>query len=241
MLTVHYGGKEGQRIQLRTEDSLLAVRTYSRHMVSDPRPEGSELSAEAREIIQTLEPVFQLPEAGVEVLQRPARRPRGPAVSLESARARLAAEADIRFAGRALVDPASGAPVLYTENLFVKFHRQVSERKRRALLRKYTLVEKRELEYATNAVFAAAPEGTGTNVFAIAEALLAEGEVELCHPELVRESRSKRAFDEQWHLKKTRINNRTDAPANPCLANSTSAALISLICVGAIEMKRTVL
>ena len=205
MYTVRYGGKEGPRIQLVADDSLLAVRTHSGHMASDSRPEGSELSARAREILDALEPVMQLTEAGVEVLRQPAHRTRGTSVDMTAAKEMLDREPDVRFAGSVLVDGESHAPVLYTENFFVKFRRDVTVRKRRSLLRKYALTEKRELDYAVNAVFVQAPEGTGRRIFEIAEQLLAEDQVELCHPELIRESRVRAAFDAQWHLKKTRI------------------------------------
>src|SRR6266545_1120942 len=36
--------------------------------------------------------------------------------------------------------------------------------------------------------------------------LLKERSVELCHPELIREARQRKAFMQQWHLNKTRVN-----------------------------------
>lgn len=216
MFTVRYRGEDGPRLELEIDTSLLAVRTHSRHMASDRNPEGSELTPQGRSAMQDFEPVLQLPEAGVEVLRQRASVPSTERSTVrDAARRILKEEPDVRFAGRVLVDPRSGRPVLYTENFFVKFKPEVDEAGRNALLEKHGLVLKRELDYAANAVFAAAPEGTGTEVFEIARRLLEDPMVELCHPELVRESRSRGAFEQQWHLKKTRIANRTvDAHVN---------------------------
>ena len=54
--------------------------------------------------------------------------------------------------------------------------------------------------------FLEAPERTGQKVFAIAETLLKDEHVELCHPELIREVRSRAAFPQQWHLQDATIN-----------------------------------
>jgi len=61
--------------------------------------------------------VASYPEAGSKCFayrREPVRLPR-------SAQDCLKAAPDVRFAGGVLVDPKSGEPVLYTENLFVKF------------------------------------------------------------------------------------------------------------------------
>ena len=59
--------------------------------------------------------------------------------------------------------------------------------------------------YARNAFFVAAPRRHRVKVFDIAQELLREAAVELCHPELVREIRRRAAFPGQWHLKKMTI------------------------------------
>ena len=52
-------------------------------------------------------------------------------------------------------------------------------------------------------------------MFGLAERLLDEEAVELCHPELVRRLRERVAFPQQWHLRKTNIGGRTiDQSAN---------------------------
>jgi len=49
----------------------------------------------------------------------------------------------------------------------------------------------------------------------IAEELLAEEVVDLCHPELVRSIRRRTAFGPQWHLKKTIVNGQSVDAAWP--------------------------
>lgn len=102
----------------------------------------------------------------------------------------------------------SGAPVVYTENFFVKFADDRASSACRKVLTANGLEIKRELEYARNAFFAGAPEGSGRRVFEIAETLLADPAVELCHPELARRVARRRVFPEQWHLMKTTIGGR---------------------------------
>ena len=111
------------------------------------------------------------------------------------------------FAGRVLVD-AFARPVVYTENLFIKFQDDQDAETCQSLLQRHGLSAKRALDYARNAWFAAAPGGSGLAVFDIANALLGEESVELCHPELVSQSRQRQAFPPQWHLRATTVNGR---------------------------------
>jgi len=61
---------------------------------------------------------------------------------------------------------------------------------------------KHQVDYATNAYFVEAPEGTGQKVFEIAADMLKRSDVEYCHPELIRARARKGVFPQQWHLKK---------------------------------------
>ena len=214
MYSCRYGGKNGKRYSYTTSDEYLAVRTCSRGALVSPRPfEVAALSTKARDVLLDFELETRIREAGVEILR--ARVPRGRKALRDKARAILKKEPEIQFAGRVLVDPESKVPVLYTENFFVKFEGDQSATACKKVLKAYGLTVKRELEYARNAYFVEAPENTGVEVFNIAEKLLQESSVELCHPELVRESRRRQAFPQQWHLKKATINgNAIDAHAN---------------------------
>lgn len=198
MFTFRYGGKKGRQYALVESDQLVAVRTRSRRPL-----DVSFLSSGARRMLDHLESALRFPEAGVEVFRVVLKRNRR--ALRDRARALLKRERELQFAGRVLCDQRSGAPVVYTENFFVKFHDECATRTCKKVLKSHGLVIKRELEYARNAYFLAAPQGTGRRVSAIAARLLRDEQVELCHPELVRGLRHRGAFPQQWHLKKTTI------------------------------------
>lgn len=206
MPKVKYGGKDGKTIQLEVDPNLLAVRTRSRRSFREgpvPRPEAA--------LLDDMEFVLGFPEAGVEVYRRRESMTR----SLDEVRQELKKSPDTRFAGRVLVDPQSGEPVLYTENLFVKFDDDNDREHCLEVLREAGLTVKQELPYATNAFFVAAPEGTGQKVFDIANQLLEREDVEYCHPELVQRLARRVIFPQQWHLKATIINGQIiNASAN---------------------------
>lgn len=214
MYSCRYGGKNGKRYSYTTSDEHIAVRTCSRGALASPRPfEVAALSENARDVLTNFELETRIREAGVEILRT--RVQRGSRAVRDKARTILKKEKEIQFAGRVLVDPQSKLPVLYTENFFVKFDGDESSSACKKILKAYGLTVKRELEYARNAYFVEAPENTGLEVFNIAEKLLQESAVELCHPELVRESRRRSAFPQQWHLRKQTINGTPiDAHAN---------------------------
>lgn len=204
MYTFRYGGKKGKRYSLAISDEHLAVRTCDRKQaVGDVTFEITPMSDDARRVLSEFELRARFAAAGVDILRT--RERRGSRALRDRARSVLKKEPEIQFAGRVLIDPKSNMPVLYTENFFVKFDDELSATACRKVLRAHGLTIKRELEYARNAYFAGAPEKTGLAVFGIADKLLKEASVELCHPEMVREARSRTAFPQQWHLKKTTI------------------------------------
>ncbi len=198
MLSYRYGGKRGKKRKLKQSRDILAVRSARRVPLA-----RLPLSADASRLIQSLEPIAAFPAAGVEVLRC------GPGMDRNKARTRLSSEDALRFAGRVLIDPKSAKPVLYTENLFVKFADTVSTTDLKRILRKHKLTVKRPLTYASNAFFVGARSGIGQTVFELAMTVLESPEVQLCHPELVREASFRGAFPGQWHLKAMRIDNQS--------------------------------
>lgn len=215
MVTFRYGGKTGRPYELAISDEHIVVRTQSHSRLTDGgRPfELAPVSSEARNILDQFDVETRFRAAGVEILH--AKVPSEGSALRDNAREILKAEPEIRFAGRVLVEPQSMKPVVYTENLFVKFDDEEELSACQEVLARYGLTIKRQIEYARNAYFVKAPENTGLEIFDIAERLLNEAAVELCHPELVREVRQRRAFSEQWHLKQTTINDQAiDAHAN---------------------------
>jgi subtilisin family serine protease len=204
MVQYRYGGKNGQSYELYDSGSLVAVRTHARRssVVARAPQDAAPLSQAARDVLRDYVPVWTLPVAGVEVVAPVSEAARA---RRDDVRAVLTEEPAVRFAGRVLQDNAA-KPVLYTENLFVRFDPDEDPERCAALLADYGLTIKRRLTYARNSWFVEAPEGTGQKVFEIAEGLLSHDAVQLCHPELVRRIRERGAFPQQWHLAATTIN-----------------------------------
>ena len=206
MPEVRYGGGNGKTVQLEVDPDLVAVRARRGGSLREgpvQRPEAG--------LLDEMETVLSFPEVSVEVYRRRERASR----TMEEVRRQLNESPSTRFAGRVLVDQHSREPVLYTENLFVKFRDDKSRDQSLAVLRQAGLTVKRELAYATNAFFVAAPEGTGQRVFAITDELLRREDVEYCHPELVRRLGRRTIFSQQWHLKATTVGSQwVSASAN---------------------------
>lgn len=205
---VRFGGKKGKPYRLRMSDDIMVVRTQGRRTVRE-----TQLSSKARDLLSNFDPLFAIPEVGVEVLRCSARR--AVRSARDKARIALRREASVRFAGRGLCS-ASGRPILYTENMFVQFQEQCRKTEIKRILKKFGLTVKRELAYAVNAWFVELPEGSGhRKLLHTAAGLLAHEDVLLCHPELVQEMGVRAAFAQQWHLKRTSVNgNAVNAHAN---------------------------
>jgi subtilisin family serine protease len=189
-----YGGADAPRRRLVEAGDCMVVRTRARGPLAD-----TPLGRRARSLIRDWWPIARFDDAGVEVL----RAPRGARRS--AARRALKQEAEIEFAGRVLRRPRSTRPVIYTENLFVKFRDGLSAGACRELIEREQLAIKSEPDYADRAYFVGAPTGCGRRVFEIADALLQQPDVELCHPELVTARRQRAAAPEQWHLQATHV------------------------------------
>jgi subtilisin family serine protease len=209
MPTYYYGPKGSPGYELSQSSDMIAVRTRSRRSVTSPAgpvpmPESAELADGVL--------LAEFPDAGVEVYRVPVGRGER---SLETRKEALRASPDVRFAGGVLMDKTSKEPVLYTENLFIKFVDSADPDDCVAAIREAGLTIKKQVDYATNAYFVAAPEGTGQEVFEIASKLLKRPDVEYCHPELIRKRAMRSIFPQQWHLKKTTVSGQTiDAHAN---------------------------
>jgi hypothetical protein len=119
MAQVRYGGRNGELYELDISDHHPFIRTHGRQAVMVERPfEASPLSAEAHRILAQFESLTRFREAGVELLRTKTAQADG--ALRDTARSLLKSEPGIEFAGRVLVD-ANAKPVVYTENLFVKF------------------------------------------------------------------------------------------------------------------------
>lgn len=211
MYKVKFGGKKGKTIELVESPDMVAIRTKDNKELED-----TAMSSRSRELMAGSPEVVAFPEAGVTVRRVADEEGLESTVSRrDQARASLKKDEDIRFAGRVLQDAKTGEVMLYTENFFIKFKDDVKEANCLAIIEKYHLTIKSKLPFAANSYFVQASEGTGLQVFGIAEALLKEKQVEFCHPELVQERRFKTIHPLQWHLGKTTIGGKSiDAHVN---------------------------
>ena len=115
MPRIHYGRKDEPAAELQQSNDLIAVRTRSRRpMLRSAGPVPQPAPADLRDAAL----VADFPEAGVEVFRVPVGRG---SRSVAERKLALRQDPDVRFAGKVLVDPGSGKPVVYTENLFIKF------------------------------------------------------------------------------------------------------------------------
>jgi len=199
MPEVNFGRKDEPATHFVSSEDLVAVRTIT------ARPRSSSPVQDSVRAVLDGPPVLSVPEANVEVY----RVDKSVAEDVQAAKVYLESLSDVRFAGRVLLEESSGEPVIYTENLFVKFVDDVTVEHCVAILGEFGLTVKRKVEYAVNAFFAGAPEGTGQKVFDIAQALLQRHDVEYCHPEIVGRRVRKAVYQQQWHLCPTEIGGRT--------------------------------
>ena len=207
MPEVKFGRKDEPSAQFQKSEDLIAIRTRSRRSATAV-PIPTDISAE----LSGGQLVLSFPEVGVEIYKVPTGSGQR---SVTERKVALRSLPDIRFAGGVLVDEQSGQPVIYTENLFIKFIDTADPDECKTIIREAGLTIKEEVSYATNAFFVSAPEGTGEQIFEIALSLLNREDVEYCHPEVVRKRGFRAIASQQWHLKTTNINGITiSASAN---------------------------
>lgn len=199
MYTYTFGGKSGKKRTLKESTDKIVVRTKNARKLAD-----AVTSEEGKQILRDFTVELEFPDADVTVLKAN-DVVRGETTSRDNARSVLKMESELRFAGRVLEDPDTKVPVIYSENIFIKFFDHIKADVCEQILADYSLVIKQKPEFAVNSYFVGAPENIGLEVFEIAESLLDLEEVELCHPELIRQRGSKSIHPKQWHLKQTAI------------------------------------
>jgi len=196
MPKVNFGTSDETPFELVQSDDLIAVRTRSRRSAMGVGPVNTPEAAE----LSDGELVASFPEAGVEVYRFAAE-----SRSVDDRKRALRGASDVQFAGSVLVRKGSDEPVLYTENVYVRFQPEIDPDDCELMIREAGLTVRQQLEFAPNAFSAAAPEGTGQAVFEIANKLLARPEVLHCHPELIQRRVAKQISAEQWHLDPTTV------------------------------------
>ena len=127
MPEVMYGGRQGERLQLEVDPELVAVRTRSRRSFRDGPVAGPEAA-----VLDGMELVLDFPGGRGRGVPAAGPGPRGrwPRSKRRWSRRPTPASPATCWSTRA------GEPVLYTENLFVKFRDDVDRRRtaRRVLL-----------------------------------------------------------------------------------------------------------
>ncbi len=221
MFTVFYGKKGEAGFDLHESEDLLVVRKSSSIKKRRSRSIGTRGSRSIATEVRGGELVIEFPEVGVAVYKVPVtKRSR----SLNERKIGLRSLPNVQFAGSVLVDPQCKEPVIYTENIFIKFTDKAKRNSCLRVLKSARLKVKREVQFAKNAYFVGAREGIGKDIFSIAAKLLKRKDVEYCHPELVRQrARRNTIFPQQWHLMKTTIGGQViDAHANVADAHAVS-------------------
>jgi hypothetical protein len=202
MYSYTIGGKNGKKYMLYESSDMVAIRTWNSRKMKD-----AVTSLRGKEALKDFDVVMEFPEADITVyrIRESAKNEKD---IRDKARSALKKEPELRFVGKVLVEADDKTMVLYTENIFIKFHDDVDTGTCEKILSEKNLIIKQKPEYARNAYFVSTPENTGLKVFKIAGALLDRKEVELCHPELIRKRGFKWINPEQWHLMTTKINGK---------------------------------
>jgi subtilisin family serine protease len=217
MYTYTFGGKNGNIHVLHESMDMVAVRTKNSRDL-----QSAIISEKGKRTLKNLQIVLEFPEADITVF-RTKDSVKNRLLVRNKARSVLKKEPELRFVGKVLVEEDGKTVVLYTENIFIKFHDNIKSEICEKILAENKLKIKQRPEYAKNIYFVSAPENTGLQIFDIAEMLLKRKEVELCHPELIRKRGYKRIHPKQWHLKATIFDNtRISAGINADKAHKLS-------------------
>ncbi len=203
MYTYTIGGKNGKKNKLQESKEHLVIRTRNSRSLKD-----AVYSDAGKKALEDFSVLLEFPDASVTVLKANVTV-KNRLATRNNARAILKRESELRFAGRLLLDADGKTPVLYTENLIIKFFDNVKPATCEKILTDNHLIIKQKADYATNMYFIGAPENIGLQIFELAETLLQKKEVELCHPELIRKKALRMIHNKQWHLKTTTINGTT--------------------------------
>ena len=116
MYTYTLGGKSGKKYVLHESTDMVALRTRSSRSIKN-----AVSSPGGRKALKDFELVLEFPEADISVYRL--REPIKDSVAVrDRARMMLKKEPELRFAGKVLVEADGRTLVLYTENIFIKFH-----------------------------------------------------------------------------------------------------------------------
>jgi hypothetical protein len=205
MEEVNFGKKGNPSFFLEKSQQLLAIRSQTGKDLTTIM--GCEKACHALGDGHLL---LHVEDADVQIFKLPKD------ADLSRRKALLRELPEVRFAGRVLVDPHTREPVLYTENIFLKFIDQLTPAQCLVILDELGLTIKQQVPYATNAFFVHHSDCRGTVVCSFALELLDREDIDYCHPEILRQGQRRAIHDNQWHLKKTTVTYQVhvDASAN---------------------------
>lgn len=206
-----YGNKSDPSFFLDTAPDLVVVRTL---------PGLPALLDTTAPPLDHAQRVIHFESSGLSVFKLPAD-----SGNLQACKRCLRQLPNVRFAGSVLVAADTREPVIYTENIFIKFIDSHDSLACETVLEEAGLTIKTKVVYAQNAYFVTPGEGCGTQVFNQALTLLEREDVEYCHPELLTKRHSRTIHPNQWHLKKTTVSYQYEIDAS---ANVEAAHALSL-------------
>ncbi len=189
-----FGGKNGNERQLTAAKDLVVIRTQNDQVI-----EKSGFGKKHTNMLDSMELMHKYEPLGIYVMRIRGNKKRK---QRDQARKALAKESNVRFAGRVFCQEDK-TPVLYTENIFIKFHKEVDKTEQTAFLTDHNLDVKSESPFSTNGYFVGMEEGIGSDIFQICMDMLDDERVEYCHPELIFIKEKKSIHPRQWHLKPT--------------------------------------
>lgn len=205
MVEVNFGKQHDRPFVLQKNRQLLAVRSHA------GTPLAQTLCCKsAHTALEGCELLMHIEDADVQVFKLPEHS------DTSHRKALLRELPDVRFAGSVLVEPVTQEPVLYTENVFLKFVDSLKATECMVILEELGLMIKQQVPYATNAFFVHHPGTHGIDICTLTGKWLERDEVEYCHPELLRQGQRRAIHANQWHLKKTTVTYQVeiDASAN---------------------------
>lgn len=198
---------DGKKHELEYSNKFVVIRTKGNTSLKTSVKKKS-----SKELLDKLQPFDEYPHKGVYIMKVQEEASRAVTVR-NDVREELNKETKIRFAGRALEDPKTGRPVIYTENVVVKFKSGVGAEEAEKVLTSKKLsvgAKKGDMNFSSlleNVYVAKIKEGAGAEVlFDTVKELSANKNVEYAYPELITKRKFKTVNPLQWHLIPTTIN-----------------------------------
>ncbi|QLG95087.1 S8 family serine peptidase [Pseudomonas yamanorum] len=208
MHEVKFWTKDAPSLFLQKSPELIIVRNHQEHR----RTLLTDIATGAEQVIS-------IPDAQVQVFKIPLA-----CGLLTEQKSLLRERPEVRFAGSVLVDMHTGEPLIYTENIFIKFINVLTHVECKALIEALGLSIKEHATYATNAYFVSQDAPCGSRVCGFSMSILQRPDVEYCYPEILRQRSNRAIHSNQWHLKKTMVTYQVmvDASANVEAAHELS-------------------